>query len=81
MLLNIHATSKHVSHELNGSICIQQGVTYNETGMLIITAEITPNVATYYQLLPKLCSSNGWVRGWELHAIELRVLCLLLALL
>jgi len=35
------------SHELNGSIYIQQGVTYHETGMFIITAEITPNVSTY----------------------------------
>jgi len=48
MLLNVHATSKHVViHELNGSIYIEQGVTYHETGMLIITAEITPNVSTY----------------------------------
>jgi len=41
MLLNILATSKHVvSHELNGSIYIQQSVTNYETGMLIITAKI-----------------------------------------
>lgn len=66
---------------MNGSIYIQQVVTYHETGMLIITAEITPNVAIYYQLLAKLCSSNGWVRGCELHAVDLRVLCLLLAFL